>query len=170
MSHSLDKLLLRVAEGIFEGLAFMLTMLEDEATDLPSGAAVAAVDFEGPFQGRLLISLADQMLPELATNMLGLEEQASPTLLQQHDALKELANVVCGNLLPEIAGSEAEFNVSAPFLASNDFPGLPPSDQRLAAKARLILDSGEVNLALFLQNNALTEKLALFTGSSQSSQ
>ena len=155
MTHSLHDLLLRVAEETFERLAFMFAVPEEEAPESALGSTAAAVAFEGAFQGRLAVSITDEMLPALAMNMLGLEEEVSPTLTQQHDALKELANVVCGNLLPEIAGPKLEFRVAAPELNENDFPGEPASGQKQATEVRLILDSGQVKLVLFLDNDAL---------------
>ncbi len=167
MTHSLDDLLVRVAEKTFEKLAFMFAVSEDEAADSAPGATAAGVSFEGAFQGQLIISITDEMLPALAMNMLGLEEQASPTLTQQHDALKELANVVCGNLLPEIAGPQVEFRVGAPELNEKDFPVEPASGQKQAAEVCLILDSGQVKLALFLDNDALAKDAVLLAERSQ---
>ena len=156
MSAALNKLLMRVAEDVFEGIAFMIPLPEDEVRDFGVEATAASVSFEGPFQGRLVISLADQMLPALATNMLELEGETSPTVTQQHDALKELTNVVCGRLLPAISGSEAQFHVAAPELSENDFPGKPAPGQKQVAEAQIILDSGEVNLALFADDRMPT--------------
>ena len=169
MTHSLDNFLVLVAEKTFERLAFMFAVPEEEAPDSVPGFTAATVAFDGPFQGQLVIAIADQMLPVLATNMLGVEEESSPVLTQQYDALKELANVVCGNLLPEIAGPQAEFHVGAPELNEKYFAGGPASGQTQAAEARLIMDGGEVKLALFLDNDAVVNNAALFTNSSQAS-
>ena len=40
--------------------------------------------------------------------------QDSITGDQVQDALKEVINVICGNILPALAGAEAVFNISAP--------------------------------------------------------
>ncbi len=147
----------------------MFAVPEEDAIDSAPGSTAATVSFDGAFQGQFAIAIADQMLPALATNMLGLEEEVSSTLSQQHDALKELANVVCGNLLPEIAGPQAEFRVGAPELKEKDFAVGPASGQQQAAEARLIMDGGEVKLTLFLDNGAVINSDALFSDSSQAS-
>ena len=156
MNNKLDEILRRVAEKTLESLAFMLPMSEEYQPDeaqTPTeddSAMVASVCFSGPFGGTLFVAFPGCMLPELAENMLGLDfEAAAPTTDQQQDALKELANVICGNLLPEIAGTEAEFDVGAPqLLTQGTIPGSyrqrPP-----AAGAQLCLDSGSAILALF---------------------
>ena len=170
MSYPLDELLAGVAEEIFEELAFMLIMFEDEAVGIEGEARTASVAFAGAFQGRLVVSVSEQMLGELARNMLGLDEQADPSLDRQQDALKELANVICGNLLPGIAGSEAEFDVGSPSLEVSEFPGEVPSGQQQVAQAQLLFDSGEAKLVLFLDNAAVSNNAVLSSGSSQVSE
>ena len=110
----LNEPLRQVAEETFESLAFMFAMPGDDefGPDPDAPLAVARVSFHGPFAGELHLGVSRDMLPDLAANMLGMDEQATaPTPEQQADALRELLNVVCGNLLPAIAGAEAVFNV-----------------------------------------------------------
>ncbi len=156
MNNKLDEILRRVAEKTLESLAFMLPMDEEYQPDEAQrpteddSALVASVCFSGPFGGTLFVAFPSCMLSELAENMLGLDfEAAAPTTDQQRDALKELGNVICGNLLPEIAGAEAEFDVGAPELLTQ---GTIPQSYRqrpLSAGARFWLDSGSVLLGLF---------------------
>lgn len=157
MNQQLNETLAAVAEDTIMSLAFLFLMSEDEAAGAPEAEAViASVDFSGPFAGALFISGPKQMLPELASNMLGYEEGAEPpTSSVQNDALQELLNVICGNLLPEIAGAEAVFKVHAPKLHGGDlipqtFQDLPP-----AGTAELYSEYGKLELALFLDNHAL---------------
>jgi len=60
------------------------------------------VDFTGRFTGGMELALSASVLAELAANMLGAEEGTTLSADEQRDALRELANVVCGNLLPAI--------------------------------------------------------------------
>lgn len=97
----------------FEELAFLF--LETECTEEQADApldAIVTVNFHGPARGRLTLSVSSALLPSIAANMLG-EEQSRFVPLQR-DALGEMANVVCGNLLPLAAGAEAEFRLDAP--------------------------------------------------------
>jgi hypothetical protein len=158
MSEQLNETLAAIAEDTIMSLAFLFLMSEDEAGGAPDGnATIASVDFSGPFSGALFISGPQEMLPELAANMLGFEEGAEPPSPEvQNDALQELLNVICGNLLPEIAGAEAVFKVHAPRLhhatdmIPETFQDLPP-----AGKAELYCEYGKLELALFLDNYAL---------------
>jgi len=161
MSDALDKLLVRVAEEVFEGVAFMIRLPEDEAPEVGTEIRVASVSFEGAFQGRLVSSVCDQMLSTLATNMLGLEDGPDPTPAEENDALKELTNVACGHLLSAIAGPQADFRVGAPELSGSDFPGRPAPGQNQVAQARIILDSGQAKLALFADDKMPTVEVTL---------
>ena len=134
MSAALDKLLMRVAQDVFEEVASMVPLPGGEARDFGVEGTAASVSFEGHFQGRLVISVCGQMFSALATNMLGLEGELGPTLTQKDDALKELSNVVCGRLLPAISGSQAEFHVAALALSESDFPGKPANGIRISKK------------------------------------
>jgi len=94
------------------------------------------------------------MLPILAANMLGLEKEDAATLDHQYDALKELANVLCGNLLPAIAGPEPEFDVQPPVILRDEADSGIPEGRPPAATAHLTLDAGASKLELFLEDPA----------------
>lgn len=83
---------------------------------------VVRVDFSGPFGGGMELSLPAPALVELAVNMLGAEDGEELSPEQQHDALKELINVVCGNLLPILAGHTEEFNLRPPYMVGGESP------------------------------------------------
>jgi len=63
------------------------------------------------------------------------------------DALGEVANVVCGNLLPEIAGRDAVFRLDAP----RAFDGAGCGHGTPAAALSLGVDGGRAELALHLE-------------------
>ncbi|MEO7998982.1 MAG: chemotaxis protein CheX [Gemmatimonadaceae bacterium] len=97
----------------FEELALICpdTNLSDEQSEAPVDVAVT-VSFDGPLSGRLVLRASADILPGIAENMLGADgEYAAAT---QRDALGELANVMCGNLLPLIGGAKSVFVLSAP--------------------------------------------------------
>jgi len=148
-----DETLQAVAERIFESLAFVLLAIEEEQERPPSSDRArrtsACISFSGPFKGSLFVSVSDELVPTIAANMLGLDFGEVPGEDVQRDALKELVNVTCGNLLPELAGSEAVFNVApAEILSDGAIPsavdGRPP-----LATACLHLEDGWAELVLF---------------------
>ena len=58
-----------------------------------------------------------EMCPELAANVLGLDEDDEKVEEKARDALKELLNVSCGNILTELAGTEPVFDLSVPIVS-----------------------------------------------------
>lgn len=129
-----------------ETLAFMFAMPPPEEGPEPgeqehAGVFRVRVYFEGPVDGSLVLSVPREMLPELAANMLGLDAEAT-TREQRTDAARELCNVVCGNLLPAVAGAEPVFSVSPPELCGD--PAAP--DSVACVSARTWLDEGWVEV------------------------
>ena len=131
----------------FEELCFLFPDPEAEASpDELTVDAVVRVTFCGPFNGSLVVKLYGALLPTLAANMLG--EEAPPSNDQQLDALCEVANVICGNILPKIAGADAIFNLNPPELVTS--PGPPAENQEpLLVNVYLGIEEGGVELFLF---------------------
>jgi hypothetical protein len=113
---------------------------------MPDGGATS-VRFDGAGRGRVVIAVSDTLLPAIARNMLGADAAPEPRL--QRDALGELANVLCGTLLPALAGPAAAFRLAAP--DAIDPAGAAPggAGERLAAAARFALDEGSAVALLF---------------------
>ena len=162
MNRKFDEILQRVAEDTFESLAFLLPMPQpdDPVEDCPTTAVT--VGFHGPFNGKLIVALPEAVLGELTGNMLGLDDDAEIPFDRRQDALKELANVVCGNVLPEIAGTVAVFNVAAPELIDASAPGIGEG-LSTAATARIFLDSGPAALEL-LTEGPIPAKVSVAAG------
>ena len=135
MMQALESVLLDVLETTCETLAFMFPVPPPEqATDEP--ATSVRVRFEGPISGRLALAAPDGMLAILAANMLAVDP-SDVTDEQRLDALKELCNVVCGNLLPRLVGPTPVFHVGTPE------PGpAGPMDDANAISVRAWLDDG----------------------------
>lgn len=115
MAESIDQILSRVAAKSLEKLAFIFSFPTAEDDDFVYESAVAAsVHFNGKFSGRLIIITEPQILVELTSNMLGIDDDEETTRDQQEDALKETINIICGNLLPELAGEAEVFHIDSP--------------------------------------------------------
>ncbi len=151
MGKKLETELYRAATLTFEELSFLLPTpeIDEEQLNAPVEAAVS-VDFEGPFSGRLLVKVCGGLLPVITANMLG--EEKVPSRSQQYDALGEIANVICGHMLPGIAGSKDIFHVSPPkMVESTDSPPM--------AEVQVGLGAGRADLLLFVsQYPALMEE------------
>jgi CheY-specific phosphatase CheX len=133
------------AVNAFEELAFQFPMPELEPPP-PGRRTAAIVDFDGHRAGKLVLAVSDELLPIIAANMLGAYGDASgePTREEQLDALKEMANVICGNVLPSVDGPRALFRLHAPRVASDEGTGEP------AAQADVQMLEGCATVRLFL--------------------
>jgi CheY-specific phosphatase CheX len=132
----------------FEDLALLFP--ESELT--PEQAAepfetTVSVDFRGPLTGRLVLRASACVMPAIAANMLGEDESRQIPL--QRDALGELANVICGNVLPIVAGAEAVFHLSAPRVHSAG-EQLSRDEDAPAAQAMFGVEDGRVESQLFV--------------------
>jgi chemotaxis protein CheY-P-specific phosphatase CheC len=144
MSKKLEMELYKAATLTFEELGFLLPTQEIDEQQLNAQfEAAVSVNFEGPFSGKLFLRIFGGLLPIIATNMLG--DDGIPSKNLQYDALGEIANVICGNMLPQIAGSDHIFHVSAPEIV--DDIDLPP-----IAEAHVGLGEGRADLLLFVSN------------------
>ena len=152
MRAKLEEIMSKVTIETLEKLAFMFAFpYEGEPRD---SMVAGRVSFTGPFSGTLVMMISIEVLRELAANMLGLDDGEETTEDHRSDALKETMNVVCGNLLPAIAGDEVVFDIGV--------PGVLPADQEIkrgagipdaiepSARVNLDLDEGQCVLFLFL--------------------
>ena len=150
MNDQVKKILSDVAVKTLEDLAFIFSFPEEEGDDIPVDSSVAvSISFSGPFSGTLVIRISNQVLPELTANMLGVEEEET-TIDQKNDALKETINVICGNLLPAIAGKDAVFNINTPCIISDGESEIEEDGAKTDYVARLSIDDDQCDLFLFI--------------------
>lgn len=74
------------------------------------------MSFNGVMRGTLGLLTTRELGLEIAANLLGLEPDDDEIGSRAPDAIKEVLNVVCGNLLTELAGDEEVFDLSIPAL------------------------------------------------------
>jgi CheY-specific phosphatase CheX len=140
----------KVAGDVLATMAFAIVMPEESET---SGAAEyrGVVDFRGPVSGAFRLALPESIVPALANNMLGRDESEACTDDEKRDAVGELANVICGNLLAEMAGPKPVFRLDAPKVEG-------PAPQAGAAlegsgttRTRVWLANGYADIAIALE-------------------
>jgi hypothetical protein len=145
MSSNADRSLERAASSIFEELAFLLPIeRHGDAQGTGPGDAVVALPFHGAFDGELIVRLSPGIVRAIAANMLGTEESLPAEL--QLDAAGEVANVICGTLLRDLAGPHEVFRLGSPVPGTADAakPGLA-----LRACTSLGFEEGEVEVRLY---------------------
>lgn len=152
MSNTMVQSLSRATTATFEELALLFPELDlsPEQAAAPLDVAVS-VDFRGPLTGRLVVRASLNVLPAITANMLGAEQ--SDKLPLQRDALGEVANVICGHVVPLIAGADAVVNLSAPRV--HDTGMLPSRDEdEPSARVQVGLEEGRAEAVLYLFNSA----------------
>ncbi|MBI4649920.1 chemotaxis protein CheX [Candidatus Desantisbacteria bacterium] len=112
--------------------------------------ATMSVDFKGIFCGRLILSVyGGNFLSTLAANMLGEEINSSED--QKIDALGEIVNLICGNLLPEIADTKEIFYIDPPkkIINNEDIA----DSKKIIAEMDIGFENGFVKTKLYVEKN-----------------
>ncbi|MGE5188496.1 MAG: response regulator [Gemmatimonadota bacterium] len=120
-----------VFESVLQNLAFMFVESVDKDTlrstdsphDMPENFTKASMAFSGPIQGRVNLMVPDELAKELAANIIGKELDRNISQKHLQDALKEVLNVTCGNLLSAVVGSTQVFDAAPPTLTEHDEAG-----------------------------------------------
>jgi CheY-specific phosphatase CheX len=149
MEQNLRGHLYHSAVRIFEELTFMFTDsdLEPAQSEAPFEAG-ASVRFRGPLEGKLTVYLFGNVLSALSSNMLA--DAENPNREMQLDALKEVVNVICGNLLPLVAGKGAVFDLNPPDIVTSVEP---QEEDGLEDHVSVIgLEGGRAELVLHVVN------------------
>ena len=113
MTHSTQFQLYPTAAATFEELAMLFPSegLTEEQAELPFTAGVS-VRFYGPKSGRLEVRTSAGVVPAITENMLGAEGAADARM--QSDALGELGNVLCGNIVSSMTNGMGVFHLHPP--------------------------------------------------------
>ena len=154
MTQDLQEHLAVVAERVFDTAAF-LSSYPTQAGELSAVDPVGAtITFRGPHTGRLSLFVERQLLDTLVLNMLGEPDDEDPAE-RCLDALKEVLNMICGNLLTMCYGEAAVFNLSPPEIltAADVSTGTPEEDA-----VRVLLNLEETLAELTITEHAAAEQ------------
>lgn len=145
-STTVERELRRASAATFESLAFICEAPENGVDDENSLQEAVQVKFRGPFVGRLVLRADASLMATIAGNMLA--DVASPPRTLQRDALGEIANVICGNVLPSVAGGENIFHLEAPAAVQPCRPSPLPREALLGC-VLLPMDEGNAEVTVF---------------------
>jgi len=110
----------QIFSEVMEKFAFMFTDpttkedLSDKVNNFSSDIIMAEMNFKGNIKGTLSIALPIYMALEIGINALGIEADQDAEKSCAQDALKELINVLCGQVVILLAGREPVFDLSIP--------------------------------------------------------
>ncbi len=99
---------------ILANLAFMFT--GEPVPDPPAGGDwwEATIAYRGPDCGTLRLCCTSEFARLLAANLLGVDPQEEPAGAKAADSVKELMNVLCGQFVTAVHGTEHVFDLSLP--------------------------------------------------------
>ncbi len=105
---------------VLEQAAFMFP----EPADMEEGISfdeyeynIARIAFEGDKSGEIILIVPVEFRAELAANMLGEEIEESDSKGKHADALREILNIIAGQLLTTLYGEKAIFNLMPPVVS-----------------------------------------------------
>jgi len=117
-----------IAKSVFidvlEKLAFMFgdAVPKDEIPEPSSDCTEAYMTFKGPRSGTLGIVVPTDVCSEIAANVLGMDIDDEIVIGHAEDALKEVLNVICGNLLTALEGDNPIFDLAVPLIKNISVP------------------------------------------------
>jgi hypothetical protein len=112
MKTKVKKILQETTVNIFEDICFMYLMpeLENIQRKLKLEAAAEA-KYRGDYTGKLLIETRGGLLSAIAANILSNEV---PSSRQKRDALEEIANIICGNIVMSLGRRGRGYRIESP--------------------------------------------------------
>ncbi len=145
----LEEALRATSVSVLEDLCFVCPDPADDPSPSRTSALTVEVTFRGPAKGALALRFLDLPREEIARAMLG-EEDSALSEEETRDALGEVANVICGQLLPRVAGDEVVFDLGPPSYSDVAAPGEPEAFVAFAALG------GRIEVALRVTSGALS--------------
>ncbi len=107
---------------VLEQLVFIFAEPAPKA-ELPTNAESVLqvnINFTGHMSGKLVLMSPESVCAEMAMNMLGANSTEEISAADAHEAIKELVNISCGQLLTALAGNGPVFDLSPPDISRPD--------------------------------------------------
>lgn len=110
-----ERTLIEALSIAIEKMAFLPISPVQEELAVPTSLLLSEIHFTGPLSGTIQILAGIELARLLAQNMSAGEDTDQDACL---DVLRELSNVTCGLLLPDLSGSQQDvFDVTVPTVA-----------------------------------------------------
>ena len=158
MKTQIEKVLIESTVRTLEDLCFMYQEpeLKDAQENLPLEAAAEVKYRSDDFTGKLLIETRGRLFSAIATNILSNDD---PIAQQKKDALGEIANIICGNIVPSLGGGGREYKIESPIFLNKDELLKEEKLGKPLAEITLNFNDGRVDIKLFVDGySAAKEK------------
>lgn len=139
------------AAETFEMMCYMFPLEEFEVDDTEdmkeSDSVVSVVTFDGASRGGMILRASRDLVDAIADNMLGSDDATEE---QKHGALCEIANIICGNVVPAFSDGEEISYIRPPRIAANDEkPHEAFAFMNHSETVRVYLDEGSAEITVF---------------------
>lgn len=130
-----------VFSEVLQNLAFMFTDDDDAEVSPKDVWLETEISYAGPARGTLRFHCNRDFTILLAANLLGIGPESVDTSTKANDAAKEFMNILCGQLITALHGTEDVFDLTIPRIRGlAEMPDFTASDD---------LQSGNVQTASF---------------------
>ena len=99
---------------VLANLAFLFTMATPAERTAADGWLEVGIDYEGPVHGRLRLRCPAEVGVLISANLLGCDPELEADQLNAEDAVRELMNVVCGQLVTRLHGHRVVVQLGLP--------------------------------------------------------
>mgnify|MGYP000323609090 CR=1 FL=1 len=116
-STETKQIILEALSEILEQFAFVFVEEELGPVDPPKKGAplLAEISFSSQrLSGKLVLAASRPLCSEVAQNVLGEDDQGSLPKNASQNALQEVVNIACGNILARLYGTKEMFELSVP--------------------------------------------------------
>jgi len=157
MKTRIENALIEASIRTFEDVCFMYLVpeLKDSQKELVVEAA-AEVKYKGEYTGKLIIEARGELFTAIATNMLSNE---IPNTQQKKDALGEIANIICGNIVPSLGRQGGRgYKIESPRFLQRD--ELLKEEGQSAPLAEIVLNfnQGRADIKFFVNSQFSSEE------------
>ncbi|MCP5023888.1 MAG: chemotaxis protein CheX [bacterium] len=112
-----------LTQEVLGNMAFMFIEPAEESGDFGESLA-ACVEFQSPDGTEsLILQGSPAFLTDLASGLLGLEADEVDENVEGLHSLKEIANVLAGELIRELGGEHAQFSLGIPYVLDDSQGG-----------------------------------------------
>lgn len=144
-----------IAYQTFEITCYMFPVDEDELEDMGIDTSVdqdemvtSMVTFQGAAEGAMLISASEDLYEALAANMLGVD---SVDHEEKDAALCEIANIICGNIVPYFAKNGNICIINPPQISDKNDLELYNNEDYEHEQLRVFVDEGIAEISIFFK-------------------
>lgn len=141
MDVSAKETLVSTASRVFEQAAFMFADVVDTLDCEPTVGV--SLSYDGDNSGSIELWTVRELALTIADNLLGETDSLSEEQLQarESDALKEMLNMIAGNLITDLYGTAPVYNLDIPAIMENplNLQWVPDSAVRLRVEGFPVL-------------------------------